>query len=80
MAPTDVNIEKYGYTPVPRDPEVLFEGHPTASPPNVQQAAWKLDELPFPDTPLVQDSKYFVKKELNPQTYNHSHRVYLYGV
>lgn len=73
------NIEKYGYTPVPRDPDVLLAGHPTAGGPNPQQADYKLEELHFPDSELVRRSKAFVEKELNKPTFNHSHRVFLYG-
>lgn len=76
---TDNNIEKYGYTPVPRDPDVLLKDHSTASGPNPKQADYDLSELPFPDSELVRRSKAFVEKELNTQTFNHSHRVYLYG-
>lgn len=79
MSPTDDNVTKYGFTAVPRDPDVLFKDHPTASGPNPRQASFKLEQLPFPETDLVRKSKEFVKKELNPPTYNHSHRVYLYG-
>ena len=32
------NIEKYGYTSVPRDPDVLLADHPTAGGPAPQQA------------------------------------------
>ncbi|KAF8589204.1 cyanamide hydratase [Ramaria rubella] len=73
------NIDKYGFTPVPRDPEILLRGHPTASGFNPKQASYKLSDLLFPDSALVRKSKEFVKKELNAQTFNHSHRVYIYG-
>jgi hypothetical protein len=73
------NIVKYGYTPVPRDPEVLLSGHPTAGGSSPQQADYALTELAFPDTELVRRSKAFVQKELNTPTFNHSHRVYIYG-
>ena len=73
------NIAKYGYTPVPRDPDVLLAAHPTAGGAAPQQADYTLAELPFPDSELVRRSKTFVEKELNTPTFNHSHRVFLYG-
>ncbi|PSS35563.1 hypothetical protein EW026_g6338 [Hermanssonia centrifuga] len=76
---SDKNIVKYGYTPVPRDPDVLFKDHPTASGLNPKQADFDLSELPFPESDLVSRSKAFVQKELNTPTFNHSHRVYIYG-
>lgn len=76
---TENNVEKYGWTPVPRDPEVLLKGHPTAGGPNPKQADYDLSELSFPDSELVRRSKAFVQKELNTPTFNHSHRVFIYG-
>ncbi|KAF8518142.1 cyanamide hydratase [Hysterangium stoloniferum] len=73
------NIVKYGYFPVPRDPDVLFKDHPTAGGPDPQQASYTLAEIPFPDSELVRRSKAFVEKKLNEPTFNHSHRVYVYG-
>lgn len=73
------NIEKYGFTAVPRNPDVLFASVPAAQGPSPQQADYKLSELPFPDSELVRRSKAFVQKELNTQTFNHSHRVFIYG-
>ena len=74
------NINKYGYTPVPRNPEVLLANHPTTGGPNPQRADYKLSEAPFPDSELIQRSKAFVEKELNTPTFNHSHQVFIYGV
>ncbi|KAI0076981.1 cyanamide hydratase [Panus rudis PR-1116 ss-1] len=73
------NVRFYGFMPVPRDPEVLFKDHPTASGPNPKQIPFSVESLPLPDSPVVQAVKEFVKKELDEQTYNHSHRVYFYG-
>lgn len=75
----DKNVEKYGYTPVPRDPDVLFREHPTATGLVPQKADYSLDQLAFPDTELVRRSKAFVSEKLNVPTFNHSHRVYIYG-
>ncbi|KAG5653544.1 hypothetical protein H0H81_012353 [Sphagnurus paluster] len=70
----DPNIVFYGFTPVPRDPDILFEGHPTASGDHPKQDEFNVSDFPLPDSPVVQE------KELNEQTFNHSHRVYIYGV
>ncbi|KAF8644021.1 hypothetical protein AX16_008737 [Volvariella volvacea WC 439] len=76
----DPSIEFYGFTPVPRDPEVLFKDHPTASGANPKQDLFEVTDFPLPDSPLVREVREFVRKELDEQTYNHSHRVYIYGV
>jgi cyanamide hydratase len=60
MAP-DHNTTFYGFTPVPRDPEVLFKDHPTASGPNPKQDPFQLKDLPFPDSPLVRQVKAYVQ-------------------
>jgi cyanamide hydratase len=53
----------YGFSPVPRDPDVLFAGHPTASPdnPNPKQDLLTADDFPLPDSELVRGVKEFVK-------------------
>ena len=51
----------YGYTPVPRDPEVLFADHPTASGPNPKQDVLQFKDVALPDSKLVQEVKAFVK-------------------
>lgn len=81
MSFSDANVVKYGYTPVPRDPDILFREHPTATGLVPKKADYSLDstELAFPDTELVRRSTTFVKEKLNVQTFNHSHRVYIYG-
>ncbi|ESK93281.1 urea hydro-lyase cyanamide [Moniliophthora roreri MCA 2997] len=76
----DPNISFYGFTPVARDPDILFADHPTASGENPKQDPFTVDDFPLPDSPLVRDVKAFVKKELDEQTFNHSNRVYIYGV
>lgn len=73
------NTERYGFTAVPRDPDVLFLHHSTAGGSNPTQASYKLSEIPFPDSELVRQCKAFVAKELNVPTFNHSHRVFIYG-
>lgn len=86
-------VAHYGFTAVPRDPDVLFSDHPTAG---VKKDELTVDDFPLPDSALVQLVKIFVKvsnsfeyqaaillttcqRELDEHTYNHSHRVYVYG-
>jgi len=75
----DNNTTFYGFTPVPRDPEVLFKDHPTASGDHPEQDPFEVKDFPLLDSKVVQEVRDFVKKELDEQTYNHSHRVYIYG-
>ncbi|KAL4267349.1 Cyanamide hydratase [Pleurotus pulmonarius] len=71
-------VEFYGFTPVPRDPEVLFRDHPTANAPaTVFQT---VENYPFPESPLVREVETFVTRELDQLTINHSKRVYIYGM
>jgi cyanamide hydratase len=69
----------YGFTAVPRDPDVLFKDHLTASGPNPKQDFFTAADFPLPDSELVKQVRKFAKTELNVQTYNHSHRVYVFG-
>ena len=62
------NIAKYGYTPVPRDPDVLFKDHPTASGPSPKQDACAARDFPLPDSPLVRAVEAFAKVCLGPQS------------
>ncbi|KZT23272.1 cyanamide hydratase [Neolentinus lepideus HHB14362 ss-1] len=69
----------YGFTPVARDPDVLFKDHPTATGEHPKQDPFTIKDFPLPDSPLVREVKSFVQKELDEETFNHSNRVYIYG-
>lgn len=58
---SDSNSTFYGFTSVPRDPEVLFRDHPTAGGPQPQQDLFEVIDFPLPDSPLVREVKDFVK-------------------
>ncbi|KAJ7153439.1 hypothetical protein C8R43DRAFT_1001921 [Mycena crocata] len=75
----DPNVAYYGFTAVPRDPDVLFKDHPTASGDHPKQNPFTVKDFPLPESPLVNQVRDFVKKELDVQTFNHSNRVYIYG-
>lgn len=49
----------YGFAPVPRDPEVLFKDHPTATGPNPKQDLFTVEDFPLPDTPVVREVRAF---------------------
>ncbi|KAJ7092491.1 hypothetical protein B0H15DRAFT_777415 [Mycena belliarum] len=76
---SDPNVAFYGFTAVPRDPDVLFKDHPTASGDHPKQDPFTVKDFPLPDSTLANEVREFVKKELDLQTFNHSHRVYIYG-
>ncbi|SJL11033.1 related to Cyanamide hydratase [Armillaria ostoyae] len=76
---TDPSIAFYGFSPVPRDPDVLFRGHPTANGDSPKQDLFVVNDFPLPDSPLVQKVKAFVSEHLDEQTFNHSNRVFIYG-
>lgn len=51
----------YGFTPVPRDPDVLFKGHATASGPYPKQDRFSVADFPPPDSAVVRAVDAFVK-------------------
>ncbi|KAK7053525.1 cyanamide hydratase [Favolaschia claudopus] len=78
MTSTD-DVAFYGFTAVPRDPEVLFQNHPTASGDSPKQDEFTVKDFPPPQSALANQVRDFVQNELDPQTFNHSNRVYVYG-
>ena len=54
-------IEFYGYTPVPRDQDVLFAGHPTATGANPKQETFTVDDFLLPSSELVKEVDTFAK-------------------
>src|SRR5271170_3320274 len=65
---------EYGFNALPRDPEVILKGHSKESP------YIPMSEIAVPDTKVVRAVDEFVKKQLSQETYNHSVRVYYYGM
>ncbi len=65
---------QYGFNPLPRSQENLLKGHKKDSP------YISIDEIAVPDTKVVRAVDEYVKKELSRGTYNHSVRVYFYGM
>ena len=58
---TDHNAEFFGFTAVPRDPEVLFKDHPTALGDHPKQDLFRVDDFPLPDSKVVREVNAFVK-------------------
>lgn len=65
---------EYGFNLLPRSQEKLLKGHKKDSP------YISIDDIIVPDTKVVRTVEEYVKKELSPETYNHSVRVYFYGI
>lgn len=61
--------------PVPRDQEVLFKSLPTPSPSPLTTASH-----PIPDSKLAKAVDEFAKSQLKSAQYNHSRRIYHYGL
>ena len=65
---------EYGFDAVPRSQTQLLKGH------NKESPYIAASEIVVPDTKVVRAVEEYVKKELSPETYNHSIRVYYYGI
>jgi len=68
-------VEEHGWTAVPRSRDKLLDsiGNPKSSKP------MKIEDIPLPDSPLVQSVLKYAKENLTKQTFNHSMRVFYYG-
>lgn len=71
-------ITLYGLTPVPSSPTTLFTSTP--SPPHHPTHTPFLTTLPIPQTPLSTRINEYALANLPTPTYNHSRRVYHYGL
>ncbi|KAB8276380.1 hypothetical protein BDV30DRAFT_235831 [Aspergillus minisclerotigenes] len=69
-------VEEYGWTAVSCDPQQRAVTKPPTKP-SVPQL---IKDTPLPDTALVKDAMQYVKAELPAHTFNHSMRVYYYGL
>ena len=71
----DKVVSTYGWSAVPRDPDVLLGGKKFIKEPQPMT----VDEIPLPETVLAEKVMAHVKEELREETFNHSMRVYYYG-
>ena len=69
-------IRLYGWAAKPRDPAVFLEEKKNATVPVPQT----VDSIKLPDTPIAKAVLDYARKELNSETFNHSMRVFYYGV
>jgi len=68
-------VKAYGWTAMPRDVETLLATRTDVKPP----APVRVNDISLPDSPLAKAMHEYAKKELAPETFNHSMRVYYYG-
>jgi len=69
-------VKAYGWTALPLDVKVLLESRTQQQTPEPVLVS----SVPLPDTPLVKAVHKYAKQELAPETFNHSLRVYYYGI
>jgi len=69
-------VETYGWTAVPRDLETLLKSGKHVG----EAKPMKVEEMKTPQSGLVKKVMEYVKKELPEETFNHSMRVYYYGL
>ncbi|KAH7085957.1 putative cyanamide hydratase [Paraphoma chrysanthemicola] len=75
-ATRDEQIKTYGWTALYCDPTRWGGTKDFNTPPKPQLCA----DVPIPQTPLVQKSMAYAEKELPAHTFNHSMRVFYYGI
>lgn len=77
MSPTrEAQIEEYGWTAVPCNPNQWAAMKKTTKPPVPQL----VKDTPLPDTAIVKVAMEYAKAELPAHTFNHSMRVFYYGM
>jgi cyanamide hydratase len=69
------NIEEFGWSAVPRNRSNI----PSADDAKTVAVDVKFQEI-WPKTDVVKKAQEYAKKELPKETYNHSLRVYCYGM
>ncbi len=74
---TSAQIAEHGWTAVPLDANAIFNGKPYLHKPTPVLVA----DIHFPsDDPLVAKVQAYAREHLPPQTYNHSMRVFYFGM
>jgi len=69
-------IHEYGFTPVPLSLPILLHGKSKPNP----ATAFKISSIDFPNTTVVQEALKYAKSELPSPTFNHSMRVFYFGL
>lgn len=73
-------ITTYGFTAVPASAATLLTSTPAYPVPTSQPSPIPVTSTPIPHTPLAQRINSYAKARLPEPTYNHSLRVYHYGL
>ena len=68
-------IHEYGWTAVPRDPNILLNGKRNVKDPQPMPVS----SVKVPATRLATTILEYARRELREETFNHSMRVYYYG-
>jgi cyanamide hydratase len=69
-------VQANGWTAVPVSGKQIIEARGPISPPDPV----KVEDVHFPlDDPIIVEAQAFVKRQLSPEAYNHSMRVYYWG-
>ena len=69
-------IKSYGWAAKPRDPALFLEGKKKFKDPEPQT----VESIKLPDTPIAKVVLGYAQRELNRETFNHSMRVFYYGI
>ena len=69
-------VQEYGWTAQPRDPAIVLRGQKNIKDPQPQS----VQDINLPDTALAKSIMEYARRELPEQTFNHSMRVYYYGM
>jgi len=73
-------IKEYGFTAVPASASTLLTSTPSYPKPNTTPTFISITETPIPSTPLAQRINIYARTNLPEPTYNHSLRVYHFGL
>ncbi|CAI7634357.1 unnamed protein product [Penicillium pancosmium] len=74
------SIKEFGFTAVPASACTLLTSTPAYPKPNTAPIAIPVSETPIPTTPLAQRINTYARAHLPEPTYNHSLRVYHFGL
>ncbi|KAL1885570.1 hypothetical protein Plec18167_001065 [Paecilomyces lecythidis] len=73
-------VEVYGFTPVVSSAEALLKSSAPYPAPSSPPVPISVSDIQIPNTPIAQRIHDYAKSHLPEPVYNHSIRVYLYGI
>lgn len=69
-------VQTNGWTAVPVSGKQIIEARRPISPPDPVE----VEDVPFPsEDPIIVEAQSFAQKQLSPEAYNHSMRVFYWG-